>query len=71
MNTYDVICPACGTVNHNLYLDETSGMMECEHCGQVISLKETAELKKIKVYISRQAARIRSEGPAAVTVMGS
>ena len=28
MNTYDVKCPVCGTVNHNLYLEETDGWME-------------------------------------------
>lgn len=34
MKTYDMICPVCGHENHNLYLEETDGWMECEKCGQ-------------------------------------
>lgn len=33
---YDVKCPLCGTVNKNLYLEESDGWMECEHCRQVV-----------------------------------
>ena len=29
---YDKECPICGTVNHDLNLDETEGWMICEHC---------------------------------------
>lgn len=36
MNTYDVVCPICGTVNYNLFLEETDGLMECENCGNLI-----------------------------------
>ena len=32
METYDVRCPICGALNHDLYLEETDGWMECEHC---------------------------------------
>ena len=35
MNTYDVKCPICGTMNHNLILSETNGWMECETCRQL------------------------------------
>ena len=28
-----VKCPHCGTVNKNMYLDETEGWFECEKCG--------------------------------------
>ncbi len=54
MKTYNVTCPICGTVNHDLYLDETSGFMECEHCGQVSNLREMEELKKIQVFTEKQ-----------------
>ena len=42
MKSYDVICPNCGHVNQNLYLDETNGWMECEECGMThrVSLKD-------------------------------
>lgn len=32
MKQYDVICPNCGTINRDLYLEETDGWMICEHC---------------------------------------
>ncbi len=37
MKMIDVKCPVCGTVNHNLYLEETEGWMECECCGMLTS----------------------------------
>lgn len=39
-NSYDVICPFCGSVNRELFLDETDGVMECEGCGQVVKVVE-------------------------------
>ena len=36
MKMTDVACPICGTVNHDLYLEETDGWMECETCGNVV-----------------------------------
>ena len=38
MKPEDVKCPICGTVNHDLYLFETDGWMECEHCGYAVRL---------------------------------
>ena len=35
MNSKDVKCPICGTVNRGLDLDETDGWMECERCHGV------------------------------------
>ena len=34
MTAYDAKCPHCGHLNKNLYLEETSGWMECEMCGK-------------------------------------
>ncbi len=28
MKSYDIVCPVCGTVNKNLYLEETERWME-------------------------------------------
>lgn len=33
MKQYDVKCPVCGKINQGLFLEETKGWMECEHCG--------------------------------------
>lgn len=35
MKIYHAACPCCGHWNHNLYLEETEGLFECEECGQV------------------------------------
>lgn len=46
MSSYDIKCPVCGTVNHNLYLEETDGWMECEKCGACTqSLRFRKEIK--------------------------
>lgn len=50
MKRYDIRCPICGTVNHNLYLEETHGWMECEHCMHTVKVLPFAEEKKIPVY---------------------
>ena len=38
MNTETVICPLCGAINKDLYLEETAGWMECDACGAVIQV---------------------------------
>ena len=35
MKTYNICCPHCGTINRDLYLEETGGSMECERCHLV------------------------------------
>ena len=47
MQLYDVKCPICGTINHNLYLEETDGWMECEHCQQTVKVLPFAMDKKV------------------------
>lgn len=56
MKIYDMKCPICGTVNKNLYLEETDGWMECEHCGQVVMPLSISGVpqKKIPVYTPHQ-----------------
>ena len=56
METYDVRCPICGELNHNLYLDETDGWMECEHCPQSGHILGYARAKQIPVYTGRELA---------------
>lgn len=40
MGTTDVKCPECGAMNYSLYLDETDGWMECDHCGCTVHLRK-------------------------------
>ncbi len=50
MKQYDAKCPLCGTLNRGLYLDETDGWMECEHCNETVRVQEFIKLKKIPVF---------------------
>ena len=54
MKTYDIQCPYCGTVNHNLYLEETNGWMECEHCMRTVKALQFANEKKVPVFTPQQ-----------------
>lgn len=52
MNTYDVKCLVCGVVNHSLFLEETDGWMECEHCGHTAKYCWEPQTKKqIPVFV--------------------
>ena len=54
MNAYDVKCPVCGVVNHSLFLEETDGWMECEHCGHTAKYCWEPQTKKqIPVFVIR------------------
>ena len=54
MQLYDVKCPICGTINHNLYREETDGWMECEHCQQTVKVLPFAMDKKVPVFTPQQ-----------------
>jgi len=56
MQLYDVKCPICGTINHNLYLEETDGWMECEHCQKTVKVLPFAMDKKVPVFTPQQLA---------------
>lgn len=58
MKVYDIKCPLCDTVNKNLYLDETNGWMECEHCRQVVMALSADGIspKKVPAYTPHQLA---------------
>ena len=59
MRATDVKCPACGTVNHKLNLEETGGWMECITCGLTVkALHETTKVVKIPVYDMRDGKKL-------------
>jgi len=60
MKTYNITCPICGTVNHNLLLDETDGWMECEKCqSQTMQMSfPLNNLITIPLFTSEQLARL-------------
>lgn len=50
MKKYDAKCPVCGTVNKDLYLEETEGWMICEHCQAETCIEGFSRPVKIPVY---------------------
>jgi transcription initiation factor TFIIIB Brf1 subunit/transcription initiation factor TFIIB len=36
---YDCMCPVCGHMNYSVDLNETSGEMECEKCGLIVTVQ--------------------------------
>ena len=55
----DRICPYCGKVNRNLYLDETDGWMECIDCGKVS--KDFLPVKVVEIPVLKQGS-LRNQG---------
>lgn len=49
MKQYDVKCPVCGHVNHNLFLEETDGWMECEECSSMSRSNRFGETVRIPI----------------------
>ena len=47
MRLYDGFCPYCGKQNEGLYLEETSGWMECIRCQRDVHLCTLADLPKV------------------------
>ena len=50
MKQYDAKCPVCGTINKDLYLEETEGWMICEHCKAETRFEGFGRFTKIPVY---------------------
>lgn len=57
MKTYDVRCPICGAMNKNVYLDDTDGWIECDHCGEVTKSYEKMPLRVAPLYTMEQLLR--------------
>ena len=50
MKLYDAKCPVCGTVNNDLYLEETEGNMICEQCHAETQFEGFSQSVRIPVY---------------------
>ncbi len=64
MKQYDVRCPVCGTLNKGLFLEETGGWMECEHCHNLTGNLEYMHKhgKKVPCYTMKQLAQLAAQG---------
>ena len=73
MKQYDATCPICGTVNRGLYLDETDGWLECEHCGaSTIDMKYyNAHSKKVPVYRMTDLPKLLAKNTLEMETLGS
>ena len=49
MNLYNAVCPVCGKLNRNLFLEETVGTMECDFCGNLVDVLGTEDENAIPV----------------------
>ncbi len=56
--TYDVACPVCGRINRSLYLEETEGWMECEHCGNSTQDLNFQKMVRIPVIRMEQLSKM-------------
>ena len=50
MNSVDVKCPICDTLNKSLNLEETDGWMECESCGSAVQIMKYVKTRRIPTY---------------------
>lgn len=68
MKLYDAKCPVCGTVNKDLYLEETDGWMICDHCGaDVKAMKfENTQTVCIPILTFEQLTRMLDDQEVAV-----
>ena len=60
MKRTTVTCPVCGTVNRDLFLEETEGWFECQECmcsSQVLKETDNAGDGSIKWTFSSVVAR--------------
>lgn len=49
MKLYDAKYPKCGTVNKDLYLEETDGCMICEHCGADVKVLDFDNTQTVRI----------------------
>ena len=62
MKKYDVTCPVCGHKNVGLFLEETDGWMECEHCRQVSRSGYSKDAVRIPAFAVNDLARPLAAG---------
>lgn len=62
MKRYNVKCPICGKENKDLYLEETSGWMECEGCYTKVRVRETGKTVRVPVFTPEQLTRLARDG---------
>lgn len=67
MKTYDIKCPVCGTVNKDLYLEETDGWFECDRCHQSTKALDFVKVTKLPILTMEQLTVLANSAKAAAT----
>lgn len=57
MSAVDARCPACGTINKSVDLEETDGWMECESCGEVTQQMKYVTTRRVPRYEMNEVRR--------------
>ena len=66
MKQYDVKCPVCGTMNKGLFLDETGGWLECDHCHSVTQNGDYMRLRTKRIPLFTMGQRLQFPAQGAV-----
>lgn len=53
-----VICPGCGALNKDLYLNETDGWFDCDNCGKSFKVEDYEELHNITVWLRKEGVLV-------------
>jgi len=57
MKKYTYECPICGTINKDLYLEDSQGWFVCEKCDSVQIMKFEKRIR-LPVYTPEQIAKL-------------
>ena len=61
MKRFDVKCPYCGEINHDVYLDETNGWLECEGCSRDVNVKGCESVLQMVNYMETSGVLVFAE----------
>ena len=60
MKRYTCECPVCGTINKDLYLEDSQGWYVCEKCDTSVQAMEVVKRVCLPVYTPEQVAKAMS-----------
>ena len=58
MKRYTCECPVCGTINKELYLEDSQGWYVCEKCDTSVQAMEVVKRVCLPVYTPEQVVRL-------------
>lgn len=58
MKRYTCECPICGTINKDLYLEDSQGWFVCEKCDNSVQIMKFEKRIRLPVYTPEQVAKL-------------